>query len=226
MRMCSEEGCGNAHYGHGLCDKHYQRLRKYGSTNPAGIHFQNRRRGECSEVDCKREPRGNTLCRMHNKAVARARRGKLPPKPRAKRPVELRVAGKISLAPEPGGCWLWTASVNNRGYGVIGTDAGKRVYVHRFIYAMAFGEIPSGKEICHRCDNPRCVRPAHLMAGTHQDNMQDMIRRGRARRRGRIIDPSFAKYPERERSSLEDETADRLVLDRLGMMQLPIEQAA
>lgn len=44
---------------------------------------------------------------------------------------------------------------------------------------MANGRVPSGKSILHRCDNPRCVRPDHLYAGTPLDNMIDRRARGR-----------------------------------------------
>lgn len=53
------------------------------------------------------------------------------------------------------------------------------VYAHRFSYALAFGNIPDEIVICHRCDNPACVRPDHLFAGTQKDNLHDMTVKGR-----------------------------------------------
>lgn len=50
---------------------------------------------------------------------------------------------------------------------------------HRYAYEYYKGEIPKGLIIRHVCDNPRCVNPDHLMAGTHKENVHDMMTRGR-----------------------------------------------
>ncbi len=72
-------------------------------------------------------------------------------------------------------CLEWQGAVNN-GYPHFRWK-GARHYLHRFIYAIFVGE-PKGV-VRHRCDNPRCWNPAHLIDGTHADNMQDMVERGR-----------------------------------------------
>lgn len=46
-------------------------------------------------------------------------------------------------------------------------------------YEMHFGSIPSGMEVCHRCDVMRCVNPAHLFIGTHTENVRDCAAKGR-----------------------------------------------
>lgn len=82
------------------------------------------------------------------------------------------------------GCWLWTAAVNSDGYGTFnrGRDGGRRTdLAHRVAYEIAFGSVPAGLEVCHRCDVPRCVRPDHLFVGTHGDNVRDCVGKGRLR---------------------------------------------
>lgn len=68
-----------------------------------------------------------------------------------------------------GECWVWTASVNNRGYGKFGLNY-KTVLPHRLSYELCVGAIPEGLEIDHECKNRRCVNPAHLRPKTHLDN--------------------------------------------------------
>jgi hypothetical protein len=80
---------------------------------------------------------------------------------------------------QSGECWIWIGTCPNR-YGRFGF-AGRKVPAHRFAYELENGAIPAGLNILHRCDNPRCVRPAHLFIGTHTDNMRDMFSKGRRR---------------------------------------------
>lgn len=57
---------------------------------------------------------------------------------------------------------------------------GKTYSSPRFSWIMHFGEIPVGMCICHTCDNRRCVNPDHLFLGTHKQNMEDKVKKGRA----------------------------------------------
>lgn len=77
-------------------------------------------------------------------------------------------------------CWLWTAGTAWDGAGVFKVS-GKDVRAYRYSYELIYGPIPQGLLICHRCDNPACVRPDHLFLGTHLDNVRDKIAKGRER---------------------------------------------
>ena len=76
------------------------------------------------------------------------------------------------------GCWLWTRGLTERGYGAY-QIYGLKMRAHRFSYALHHGPIPLGALVCHRCDTPSCVNPAHLFLGSLSDNTQDMLAKGR-----------------------------------------------
>jgi plasmid maintenance system antidote protein VapI len=82
------------------------------------------------------------------------------------------------------GCWLWTGSRTTGGYGQFGVGGrkGTPIGTHRVAWALANGAIPDGLCVCHRCDNPPCVRPDHLFLGTLADNFDDMRAKGRNER--------------------------------------------
>lgn len=77
-----------------------------------------------------------------------------------------------------GGCWEWTGCTTDFGYGQINIG-GKKWLTHRLSYRLFVGEIPSGLKICHRCDNPPCIRPDHLFLATQKENIDDMMVKGR-----------------------------------------------
>jgi HNH endonuclease/helix-turn-helix protein len=78
-------------------------------------------------------------------------------------------------------CWLWTGCKDERpgkGYGEFRVN-NKKTLTHRYSYLINVGAIPDGLLVCHRCDNPSCVRPEHLWLGTPKDNSQDCSKKGR-----------------------------------------------
>lgn len=78
------------------------------------------------------------------------------------------------------GCWLWIGAKLTTGYGVLNIGRKEGVAAaHRLSWAIHFGVIPPGKFVCHHCDVRACVRPDHLFLGTSQDNVSDMVRKGR-----------------------------------------------
>lgn len=74
-------------------------------------------------------------------------------------------------------CWPWLAAKNAYGYGVF-TFENKLRLAHREIVRLTRGLTVDGNAL-HLCDNPTCCNPCHLRDGNHQQNMQDMMDRGR-----------------------------------------------
>lgn len=77
-----------------------------------------------------------------------------------------------------GACWEWQRGRHRQGYGQF-TRGGKTLLAHRTAYEVFCGPIPEGMCVRHRCDNPPCVNPTHLILGTHTDNMRDASERRR-----------------------------------------------
>lgn len=75
-------------------------------------------------------------------------------------------------------CWKWTGACTPQGYGVFWAE-GKSVVASRFLYEREHGRLDAALHVCHRCDNPPCVRLTHLFAGTVKDNIDDAIAKGR-----------------------------------------------
>jgi hypothetical protein len=83
------------------------------------------------------------------------------------------------VAPDLGACWGWVGALDRKGYGRLSSRIQGQYLAHRLSWAIAFGDPPGCMLVCHRCDNPRCVRPDHLFLGTAQDNTDDMMLKGR-----------------------------------------------
>lgn len=93
----------------------------------------------------------------------------------------LRFWSKAIITANPDKCWIWTGTKTSHGYGVI-LIKNKRTIASRVAWELFYGAIPDGLLALHNCpdgDNPACCNPRHLFLGTQQDNVRDMLNKGR-----------------------------------------------
>lgn len=110
------------------------------------------------------------------------------------------------------GCWLWTAQINNCGYGNLRNDGGS-VLAHRISYELHKGAVPEGQFVLHSCDTRSCVNPAHLHLGSNADNMIEMYQRERFPHQK--ITPSLAQsiYTKVKDGTKQKDVADEYSVD-------------
>lgn len=94
---------------------------------------------------------------------------------------EERLARRTKVDPISG-CHIWQGATTPTGYPRVGVR--RRVMgAHRLAWSLKHGPIPKGADICHRCDERRCINPEHLFLDTHAGNLADLKRKTRARRK-------------------------------------------
>lgn len=114
-----------------------------------------------------------------------------------RKPIEQRFWEKVQKGPNENDCWIWTAAKRgqNLDYGVLKVSVEEGdVAAHKFSYELHNGPVPEGMLVCHTCDNPPCVNPAHLFTGTHRDNAIDREKKHRSSKHGlQKLDDKSAK---------------------------------
>jgi len=133
------------------------------------------------------------------------------------------------LIDKAGDCWEWRGTRDPHGYGRLNRRAIRRspILAHRYSWFLATGELPpSHLYVCHRCDNPPCVRPDHLFLGTAADNNADRDAKGRTvppPRHGGETHPQVAISDAEVRAARESYAAGREfqfeIGERLGVPQ-------
>lgn len=129
----------------------------------------------CTERDCETKAYARGLCNAHylrarnhgtiaQHAPTMVRRG-------ASLDERLRHHGWTVTA---SGCWEWSGYREDFGYGLLAVGRGRPERASRAAYAAWVGTIPAGGVVCHRCDNPPCINPAHLFLGDRATNNGDM----------------------------------------------------
>lgn len=173
---CAVDGCPKRAKTRGLCGMHYWRLLNRGETGSAEPEKHPLGSLLCSVADCGRGTRAAGYCNRHYENQRKYGN----PVPQRDRPLEVRLR-EVGWTVTDSGCWEWNGKGNDNGYGIF---SAKRLGIegaraHRVMYECFVEPIPDDLQLRHKCDNPPCVNPDHLIPGTAADNSRDMVERGR-----------------------------------------------
>ncbi|MCT2177431.1 HNH endonuclease [Brachybacterium muris] len=163
-RTCSFDGCDRRHLAKGWCKSHYKQAARGRELKP----LRPSPRKHCTFQDCGRDSEAKGYCSAHYKQLAAG--------------IRLTAVRDSTLTPaerywqnvtKTDGCWTWTGSRDDRGYGKFYAD-GFEHRAHRYGLKLAGIEVPASKVVDHLCHTLSCVRPDHLRVVTQQENSHNI----------------------------------------------------
>jgi hypothetical protein len=185
----------------------------------------------CGAETCEREATHHGWCGMHWQRVKRNGAPVLQTERPRKDPT-VRFWKKVDQSGGPEACWPWQAGRMATGYGLFRLEQlpATMKKAHRVSWLFAYGEIPEGMHVCHRCDNPPCVNPAHLFLDTREGNMRDRDAKGRVHRgmkhhgesSGRSAKLTLAQVTEIKRAYAAREASQAKLGKRFGVSQTQV----
>lgn len=149
-------------------------MRAHGNTEVQRVTFP--MGVPCLVLGCDALAMGRGMCTKHYRRVLQHGDPDIVIK-QAPEPIAARFSRFYSA--KPNGCWEWIGYLDKRGYGQFRLDKDKNRSAHRVSWELAFGPIPEGFCVLHKCDNAACVYPGHLFLGTQLDNIADRDIKGR-----------------------------------------------
>ena len=176
MLICKANGCDRAAKSHGLCNTHNERRRKGRPVDGPIVTRQPGRlcsiegcdkphsaRGWCEMHYCRWKKHGDPLITLHGNVVKN---------------FWVKVEKKSNEE-----CWMWTAGTSPQGYGIF-WDGRRNVSAHVHAYRLAYGPVPLGLQIDHRCGVRACVNPEHLRCVSSKQNNENRHRLNRNNKSG------------------------------------------
>jgi hypothetical protein len=211
---CKVEGCTNKYRCSGYCSIHYSRWRLTGDPGPLERIFYPANL-TCDVDGCGKPAKGKGKCSVHWNREKREKAIAANPEIRvhAWATIEERLRrigwAEVVRKAELGPCWEWAGLLDRKGYGRVAVGKQKMKAAHRTAYEAWNGELDPDLMVCHSCDNPPCINPAHLFPGDQFVNMGDAkakrrnangMRQGCAKLTDQQVAEIRAKYKPREYS--------------------------